>query len=153
MAKGEPARSPRCPLVSARAWLTTDQRRRARIPPTVRFQEKWRLALTLLQQVRASGLTVTAVVADAEFGNNATLRRAQLPYALGVSSDVKVFLGTPVLQAPTTQPRTGRPRTRAQLPAATHAIEARAWAAAQGPRQWRGVSWRNGTHAPWRARL
>src|SRR6059036_3437116 len=94
-------------LAVARAWLTTDQRRRARIPPTVRFQEKWRLALTLLQQVRASGLTVTAVVADAEFGNNATLRRtlhrAQLPYALGVSSGVKVFLGTPVLQAPTTQ--------------------------------------------------
>ena len=84
-------------------WLTPDQRQRARIPPSVRFQEKWRLALTLLQQVRASGVTVTAVVADAEFGNNATLRRtlhrARLPYALGVASDVKVFLGTPALQA------------------------------------------------------
>jgi hypothetical protein len=36
------------------------------------------------------------VVGDAEFGDNATLRstlhRAQLPDALGVSSDVKVFL-------------------------------------------------------------
>jgi SRSO17 transposase len=139
------------------AWLTPDQRRRARIPPTVRFQEKWRLAVTLLQQVRASGLTVTAVVADAEFGDNATLRRtlhrAQLPYALGVSSDVQVFLGTPVLQAPTIQPRTGRPRTRLALAPGTPTIEARAWAAAQGPRQWRRVSWRNGTHPPWQARF
>jgi SRSO17 transposase len=136
-------------------WLTPDQRRRARIPATVRFQEKWRLAVTLLQQVRASGLTLTAVVADAEFGNNATFRRmlhrAQLPYALGVASDVKVFLGTPVVQVPTDQPHTGRPRTRPQLPPNTQAIGARVWAAAQGAPQWRRVSWRNGTNPRWRA--
>ena len=139
------------------AWLTPEQRRRARIPPTVRFQEKWRLAVTLLQQVRASGFTVTAVVADAEFGDNATLRRtlhrAQLPYALGVSSDVKVFLGTPGLLRPAAQPRTGRPRTRPALVHGTQAIEARAWAATQAPRQWRRVSWRNGTNPPWQARF
>ena len=137
------------------AWLTPDQRRRARIPQTVQFQEKWRLAVTLLQQVRASGLTVTAVVADAEFGNNATLRRtlhrAQCSYALGVASDLKVFVGTPVVQAPASQPCTGRPRTRPQLAAGTQAIEARAWAATHAPRQWRRVSWRNGTNPPWRA--
>ena len=138
-------------------WLTPEARRRARIPATVRFQEKWRLALTLLQQARASGLTVTAVVADAEFGNNATLRRAlhraQLPYALGVASDVKVFLGTPALQAPATRTRTGRPRTRPQLRPGTEAVEARAWAATQPPRAWRLVSWRNGAQPPWRARF
>lgn len=48
------------------------------------------LALTLLRQVRASGITATAVLGDAEFGESATLRRtlhrAQLPYTLGVSS-------------------------------------------------------------------
>jgi SRSO17 transposase len=136
-------------------WLTPDQRRRARIPSSVRFQEKWRLAVALLQQVRASGLTLTAVVADAEFGNNATFRRtlhrAQLPYAVGVASDVKVFLGTPVVQVPTDQPPTGRPRTRPQLPPATQAIEARGWAATQGASRWRRVSWRNGTNPPWRA--
>ena len=138
-------------------WLTPESRRRARIPTTVRFQEKWRLALTLVQQVRASGLTVTAVVADAEFGNNATLRRAlhraQLPYALGVASDLKVFLGTPALHVPTPRSRTGRPRTRPQLPPGTEAVEARVWAATQPTRAWRLVSWRNGTHPPWRARF
>jgi SRSO17 transposase len=139
------------------AWLTPDQRQRARIPSSVRFQEKWRLAVTLLQQVRASGLAVTAVVADAEFGNNATFRRtlhrAQLPYALGVASDVKVFLGTPVLRPPVASSGTGRPRTRPQLSADTQAIEARVWAAEQGPAQWRRISWRNGTNPPWRARF
>ena len=48
------------------AWLTDEQRRLAKIPPTLPFQEKWRLALTLLQQVRAAGFHVTAVLGDAE---------------------------------------------------------------------------------------
>jgi SRSO17 transposase len=64
--------------------------------------------------VRAAGFSVTAVVGDTEFGDNATLRRtlhrAQLPYALGVSSDLKVFLGTPALEAPPLLIDKGRPR-------------------------------------------
>jgi SRSO17 transposase len=138
-------------------WLTPRQRARARIPATVVFEPKWQLALTLLRQVRAAGFTVTAVVGDAEFGDNATLRRvlhrAKLPYAVGVSSDLKVFLGTPVLKAPAPLTGTGRPRTRRLLPPETQTIEARAWAATQAPRRWRLVSWRNGTNSPWRARF
>jgi SRSO17 transposase len=138
-------------------WLTVRQRTRAQIPATVRFEPKWRLALTLLRQVRAAGFTVTAVVGDAEFGDSATLRstlhRAQLPYALGVSSDLKVFVGTPALKTPPPLTGKGRPRTRRLLPPDTHSIEARAWAATQPARQWRRVSWRNGTNPPWRARF
>ncbi len=138
------------------AWLTPRQRARAQIPATVGFAPKWRLALTLLRQVRAAGFTVTAVLGDAEFGDNATLRRtlhrAKLPYALGVSSDLKVFVGTPVLETPPQTGR-GRPRTRRGLPAGAHTVAARAWAAAQASRQWRLVSWRNGTQPVWRARF
>ena len=137
------------------AWLTPDQRRRARIPQTVQFQRKWRLARDAAAAGAREWSDGTAVVADAEFGNNATLRRtlhrAQCSYALGVASDLKVFVGTPVVQAPASQPCTGRPRTRPQLAAGTQAIEARAWAATHAPRQWRRVSWRNGTNPPWRA--
>jgi SRSO17 transposase len=138
-------------------WLTSQQRARARIPAAARFAPKWQLALTLLRQARAAGFTVTAVLGDAEFGDNATLRRtlhrATLPYALGVSSDLTVFLGTPVLEVPPPLPGKGRPPTRRVLPPDTHTIEARTWAAAQTPRQWRLVSWRNGTNPAWRARF
>jgi len=138
-------------------WLTPRQRSRAQIPDAVTFAPKWQLALTLLRQVRAAGFTLTAVVGDAEFGDNATLRRtlhrAQLPYALGVSSDLTVFLGTPVLEPPPPLIGTGRPRTRRRLPTDTHTVEARAWAATQAPRAWRLVSWRNGTNPLWRARF
>jgi SRSO17 transposase len=138
-------------------WLTPQQRMRARIPAAIRFAPKWQLALTLLRQVRAAGFTVTAVAGDAEFGDNATLRRtlhrANLPYALGVSSDCTVFVGTPRLTVPPPQPGQGRPRTRRLLPPDTHTIKARAWAATQTARQWRLVSWRNGTQPAWRARF
>ncbi|MGH9161133.1 MAG: IS701 family transposase [Vicinamibacteraceae bacterium] len=137
-------------------WLTAAQRQRARIPETVQFQPKWQLALTLWRQVRAAGFDLTAVVGDAEFGDNATLRRtfhrAKLPYALGVS-DLKVFVGTPVLTAPRPVFGKGRPRTRPHLPPGTQPVEARAWAATQPARAWRLVSWRNGTNPPWRARF
>jgi SRSO17 transposase len=39
------------------------------------------------------------------------------------------------------------------MPADTTTVEARAWGAAQPPRAWRLVSWRNGTNAAWRARF
>lgn len=139
------------------AWLTSARRARARIPAAVHAQPKWQLALTLLRQVRAAGFTVTAVLGDAEFGDVATLRRAlhraKLPYALGVSSTLKVFLGTPALAAQAPVAGKGRPRTRWGLASDVAAVEARAWAAAQAPRAWRRVSWRNGAHPAWRARF
>jgi SRSO17 transposase len=138
-------------------WLTPGPRAQAQIPAAVQFAPKWQLALTLLRQVRAAGFTLTAVVGDAEFGDNATLRRtlhrARLPYALGVSSDLKVFLGTPRLESPPPLVGKGRPRTRRLLPSDIQTVEARVWAARQTSRQWRLVSWRNGTNPPWRARF
>ena len=90
------------------AWLTPEARQRAKIPSATRFQEKWRLALTLLRQVRAAGFQITAVLGDAEFGDNATLRRTlhrlKLPYALGISSTVTVFRGTPPVAVPSRKP-------------------------------------------------
>ena len=125
-------------------WLTETARDRARIPASVRFQEKWRQALTLLRQARASGLTVTGVLADAEFGDNsqfrAQLHRLGLPYAVGIASSQTVFVGRPVLVPPAAT-RGGRPRTRSTLPAGVTAAPVAAVAAAQ-PR-WRRVTWRN----------
>jgi len=139
------------------AWLTSEARPRAHIPASVRFQEKWRLALTLLRQVRTSGITVTAVLGDAEFGDNATLRRtlhrAKLPYALGVSSTLTVFPGTPAVTAPAPLVGQGRPRTRRLLAPGVESIAVSADAAAQPAKTWRLVTWRNGTNRPWRARF
>lgn len=136
-------------------WLTPEARQRARIPTTVRFHEKWRLALTLLRQIRAAGFDVTAVLGDAEFGDNATLRRTlhrlNLPYALGISSTLTVFRGTPTVAVPPKKPGRGHPPTRLQLAEGTRPEAVRAIAAALSARAWRRVTWRNGTNRPWAA--
>jgi SRSO17 transposase len=125
-------------------WLTDAARLTARIPAAVQFQEKWRLALTLLRQIRASGIKVTAVLADAEFGDNslfrAMLHRLRLPYAVGISSDVSAFPGTPRFVWRTVE-GPGRPRKRPELAPHVHALSAAALAAQQ--RSWRVISWRN----------
>jgi SRSO17 transposase len=135
------------------AW-TRDPARRAsaRIPATVAFQEKWRLALTLLRRTRAAGITLTAVVADAEYGDNSTLRRTlhrlRLPYALGISPTLTVFRGTPTLRVDRAQPR---PRNRREGWPDRDPVGVRALSDALSPRAWRRVSWRNGTNPPWEA--
>src|SRR3954470_2517645 len=130
------------------AWLTPEARQRVQIPASLRFQEKWRLALTLLRHVRAAGFQITAVLGDAEFGDNATLRRAlyrlKLPYALGISSTLTVFRGTPRVAVPPRKPgRTGTP-TRLQLIEGTRPEAVRTIAGALPVRAWRRVTWRNG---------
>jgi SRSO17 transposase len=127
-------------------WVTDTARARARIPTTIAFQEKWRQALTLLRQVRASGFTVTGVLADAEFGDNrlfrAMLHRLRLPYAVGISSSHTVFLGTPAVQSPRPSPRGGRPRKYPKLAAGVHARPLGEAISAAGGR-WRRIRWRN----------
>jgi SRSO17 transposase len=133
---------------------TSDPARRvsARIPAAVAFQEKWRLALTLLRRTRAAGITLTAVVADAEYGDNSTLRRTlhrlRLPYALGISPTLTVFRGTPTLRVDRTQPR---PRNRREGWPDRDPVGVRALSDALPPRAWRRVAWRNGTNPPWEA--
>jgi SRSO17 transposase len=135
------------------AW-TSDASRRvsARIPAAVVFQEKWRLALTLLRRTRAAGITLTAVVADAEYGDNRTLRRTlhrlRLPYALGISPTLTVFRGRPTLRVDPTQPP---PRNRRAGWPDRDPLAVRALSDGLAPRAWHRVAWRNGTNPPWEA--
>jgi SRSO17 transposase len=135
-------------LYLPKEW-TRDRGRCARVyvPPTVRFQEKWRLALTLVRRARAAGLTVTAVLADAAYGDvtvfREALHRLNLPYALGVSSHLTVFVGTPRLAPPESAQRRGRPPTRVRLLDAARPIAVRNVAATLPARAWRRVSWHN----------
>jgi SRSO17 transposase len=135
------------------AWTTDVPRRAAtRIPTAVRFQEKWRLALTLVRQTRAAGITLTAVVADAEYGDNSTVRQAlhrlRLPYALGISPTLTMFRGTPTLRIDRQQPP---PRNRREGWPNQEGVSVRMLSDALPARGWRRVTWRNGAKPPWEA--
>src|SRR5262249_23356310 len=133
-------------------WLTLAARQRAKLPAAIGFQEKWRLALPLLRQIRAAGFHVTAVLGDAEFGDNALLRRAlhrwRLPYALGISSHLTVFRGTPPVAIPLRKrPNAPHPK-RVQVTDGSRPEAVRIIAAQLPARAWRRISWRNGTNPP-----
>ncbi len=135
------------------SWTSDAPRRRAaRIPAALRFQEKWRLSLTLWRQIRASGVRITAVVADAEYGDNGTVRqafhRARVPYAFGISPTLTVFRGTPTLRA---DPHAPRPRNRRRGWPDHDPVSVRALSDAIPVTAWRRVSWRNGSHPAWEA--
>jgi SRSO17 transposase len=135
------------------AWIGDPARRTAaRVPTTTAFQEKWRLALTLVRRTRAAGVTLTAVVADAEYGDNSTVRqtlhRLRLPYALGISPTLTVFRGTPTLRVDRQQPP---PRNRHDGWPNQEPVGVRALSDALPARTWRRVKWRNGTNPVWEA--
>jgi SRSO17 transposase len=144
-------------LYLPQAWLDDrDRRAVAQIPAATTFQEKWRQALTLIRRARAAGLQITGVLADAEFGDVTTFRRALhrwgLPYAVGVSRHLTVFPGTPAVHVPPS-PWTGRPRSQWVLVDDTRPIALSAVALTLPPRAWRRVTWRNGANRPWAARF
>jgi SRSO17 transposase len=128
-------------------WVTPERRTTAGIPASVRFESKWRQALRLVRQLRAAGFALTAVLADAEFGDvtafRAALHRLHLPYALGISSHLTVFTTRPRVRRPPANHR-GRPRTRLQMITALRPVAVRELAADLPARAWHRVTWRNG---------
>ena len=109
------------------SW-TTDAPRRAAvgIPATLRFREKWRIALAHVRTVLKAGFTVTGVVVDADYGANAAFRdgleRLGLLYAVAIRGQA------------TFEP------TGAGLTATAAVI-----ADAAGPDDWHTVTWGAGT--------
>jgi len=131
------------------SWANDAERcRAAHVPESVRFRKKWQLALHLLRQVRASGITITAVLSDSGYGDATTFRtalhRLKLPYGVGVSDTLTVFLDRPALDLP---PPVSGPRQRwprAKLGATPPPVPVKAVAAALPTEAWQRVTWRNG---------
>lgn len=138
-------------------WVTPERRAAAGIPRAVRFQEKWRLALTLIRRVRAAGFEITLVVADAGYGDTLAFRtaldRLRLSYAVGVSSNLTMWIDVPAILVPPPHPRGGRPRTRPLLAGQPRPLSAAAWAAQQPRHTWKRITWRNGAHRQWAAQF
>ena len=90
------------------------------------------------------------MLGDAEFGDNSTLRDGAgiapgLPYAVGVSSTLGVFVGTPTLaRPPRVAGRRGRPRTPTDAADRRRTRSRCATLVAAWPaRAWRAITWRN----------
>lgn len=82
-----------CELYLPADWAADAERRdKARVPATVRFREKWRMALAHIRAVRQAGFAIRAVVADADYGSTTAFRTALerdgVRYAVAVRGSV-----------------------------------------------------------------
>lgn len=103
------------------AW-TEDPARldQARVPHSNReFKTKWEIALELLDEVLADGLSYRVVVADAGYGAvgpfRAGLEARKVSYIVGLSGEEAVFAEPPQWVTKRLAGRIGRPPTRAYL--------------------------------------
>jgi SRSO17 transposase len=82
-----------CELYLPAEWAADPERReKARVPETVRFREKWRMAVAHVRAIRKAGFAIHAVVADADYGSagafRTALERDGLRYAVAVRGSV-----------------------------------------------------------------
>jgi len=141
-----------CALVEAGLYLPQDwaadrQRRAATfVPATVTFQEKWRMGLELLDQVRQE-LPGRWVAGDDEFGRcsalRGQLRLRQLRYVLDVPCNTLVRDLSE--RRPPSRPQ-GKPR-RPLFERVDH------WVDRQPKRRWRTVTGRDGDKGPLRVKV
>ena len=113
-----------------------DRCERAEIPRSVRFREKWRIGLQLLDHARHDGALIDAVVADTAYGEVTAfregLRRRRMRYAVAVPETLTV-----------------RKEGRENTPALRVAALARALPGSA----WRVIRWRDGSKGPLKARF
>ena len=130
------------------SWTQDAERRTAAgIPPEVKFQTKWQLALGMIDEARAWGLRGGVVLADAAYGEVTEFRQGlearHRPYALGIPSTVRVWTKPPRVQkAPGRRRRPTVYQYGEQRPGAVQEV-------AQKARGWKRVRWREGTKG-WR---
>ena len=119
-----------CDLYVPVSWTDDPGRRAAAgIPATLRFREKWRIALAQVRTVLPAGFTITGVVVDADYGTDAAFRagleRLGLNYGVAIRGEATCAV-------------VGVPGTASAATLAASAPEA-AWAL---------VTWGTGTAGP-----
>jgi SRSO17 transposase len=129
-------------LYLPQGWSETLPRReRARVPPEVEFEEKWRIGLALIDRVRRLRVPHRAVLADADYGRSMEFRQAlrerSEPYALGIHLRSIMLMplspnGTPTRE----RPQNGQ-HLLAELPATAY----------------RMITWGHGTKGPLRMEM
>ena len=130
-------------------WAKDKRRRKkARIPDSVAYQPKWKIALHEIDRVARAGARFGAVLADAGYGTCAEFRNGLtargFSWGVGILSTQNMY--TTAVETATKQHEfgRGRPRTRAQADESPCAAKAFIDAHAT----FRSVTWRKGTKGP-----
>jgi SRSO17 transposase len=135
-------------LFLPQSW-TDDRARceRAKVPATIDYRPKWRIALDEIDRVRAAGVRFGCALADAGYGACAEFRQGLsqrgLAWAVGILSTQNMYPSNVDVSMPP-RSRMGRPRSRPRVEpppcAAAQLVEEHA--------TFRRITWRTGTKGP-----
>lgn len=147
-------------LALPRSWAEDPERRaEVGIPDEVEHRTKNQLALDMLDDALAWGLESMPVIADAGYGDSIAFRQGLsergLEYVVRVSGTAVVWPpGTcPTPPPPRRKGVTGRPRTKWVSPEGVEPISIAALAESLPSRQFRTITWRQGTRGPQKRRF
>lgn len=136
------------------AWDEDPQRRaKAHVPDDVRHREKWRLALDMLDELKAWGLAAPLVGSDAGYGESTEFRQGLDERAIAYVVQVKQSTSAYPEQIERERPDyagMGRPPTPRYRAAASSLKDL---ALAAGKPAAHGVTWREGSRGPMRSRF
>ena len=96
------------------------RRAKTKLPDSVRYRPKWRIALELLDEATSRQLPHVAVLADSWYGNIPEFRQELVRrgerYILGVYANTQVFLESPTVEhLPPSDRKLGRPSKKAKV--------------------------------------
>jgi SRSO17 transposase len=134
-------------LYLPQVWTNDPARcERAKIPTTIGYRPKWRIALDEIDRMRAAGVRFGSALADAGYGMCAEFRRGlterELLWAVGILSTQNMYVEDVKVTMP--RKRLGRPRIHPEVGA--HPCSAERFIENRGT--FRRVTWRKGTKGP-----
>ena len=132
-------------------WSTDPGRRaKAKVPEDIEFATKPVIALGLIDDTMAAGVAPAIVVADAGYGIDTAFRdqlsARQLQYVVGVTSVVSVWREGEAPLAPAPWSGQGRKPKLLRRDAQHRPVSVKALAMTLRPRQWKNITWREGTN-------
>ncbi len=140
-------------LYLPQVWTADSTRReRAKVPPTIVYRPKWRIALDELDRMRVAGLRFGCVLADAGYGMCAEFRRGlserELSWAVGILSTQNMYSEN--VKVTMSRQRTGRPRRvgRPRVHPKLRELPCSAKQFIEKNGTFRRVVWRKGTKGP-----
>ena len=139
-------------------WASSmERRRKAGVPESVTFKTKWQIALDLIDGLVQEGVRKTTVLADAGYGDATAFREGLsergLRYAVGICSQVSVWVSGTGPVIPRKSGKRGRPATRLRRDA-DHQPQSVLEVAKSLPEQaWTEVAWAEGTRGKLRSRF
>ena len=132
-------------------WSADQERRnKAKVPEEIAFATKPVIAIGLMDQAIAAGVAPQTVVADAGYGVDTAFRdqlsARKLQYAVGITSAVKVWPEGSAPLPPALWSGQGRRPTLPRRDVQHQPVSVKALAFALPPRQWKTVTWREGSN-------